>query len=139
MRPSLIVTVLAIALSTPAFAQNQPPQPGTVDFTTPIVSLDGITIKDEARKTADDPTCAKCEALTAGTTVARCLVNDDKVSPEQKPAMWFLAKRIMDSKAATLTPEEIRVIKLCVGKMGAIAAGQIIPLVDPTFKPEAVK
>lgn len=118
----------------------------TVDMTQVLLDDIGRPAADvSARegKEEDDPRCAKCPRLTLGRAVAQALFAafpEDRDQAEQKWARAALAQRIKADPKATLTAEEVAVIKRQLGRaFGGVLLMQAYPLLDPNAKPPEVK
>jgi hypothetical protein len=119
-------TLWGVAL---AHAGEQTPAKAThgIDFTRPLLTLDGKPI------TNPDKT-----PVTVGGVAASCLVQE-KESPGEGPALWALAVRIANAKDATLDAAEVHAIETCLADKPALVSGQIIPLIDPNYKPAPLR
>lgn len=131
--------VAAMFLVSVVARADGPPAPRPIDMTVFIVDENGKALKDPMDVDVADPNCLKCRNLTLGHAIARALFatlpGDEKTDPLQKWARSELAKRIMDSKEAVLTSNEITAIKRQIGSVyGGLVLGQIYPVIDPNVK-----
>lgn len=135
-----VIASMLLGLST-AYAEDTPTL-DTFDFTKPLLNV--VTKRpdiDPSLGSKDDQTCAKC-TITFGIILARCLVTDSTVRPELRPAMWMLANRILDAKAAKLSQAEIELMKHCAETttlMTPGAVGQVFLFFDPQYTPPEIK
>lgn len=129
-----VATIAIVMIPTLALAEG----PLTIDaakLNAPIVDLRGNTVLDPG-PTSDDPKCERCLPLTVGSVAGSCLAR----SQGKGPAFWALAQRLVaTSGQVTLTIDEIHAIKECVDKLAPMLAGQVDPVIDPSYKVTEVK
>ena len=132
---------LSLLLVTPAFAA------APLDMTAVLIDDTNKPIPDTTFITNEDPACTKCPPLTLGTAAYHALFamtqeeqRSGSVTAEQKWQRAVLAVRIKDDKAATLTAEEIALIKSRIGTTyGGMVVLRAYALLDPTAQPPAIK
>jgi hypothetical protein len=136
-----------LAIASPAFGQPSPvplAAPGAIDMTVVLTDESGKPLPDAVGQDfKDDPSCARCPTLTLGHAVAHALfaqLPGETVSGDQKWARGVLADKVRDAKAATLTAEEVVVIKRLIG---GLYSGSVVvkayPLLDPNAQPPKVQ
>lgn len=152
-----LIALICLA-ATSAFAQNKRAE----EKVATVINMTQIMLDDRGKPAPDlsakeplprgpdgkeivdpDPTCNKCPRLTLGNAVAQSLFatfRDETVDPQQKWARAVLAQRIRNEQKATLTAEEIAVVKRQIGKaFSGIILMQAYPLLDPNSKVPEVK
>lgn len=144
MRMSRLIVSAALAAALPLAALAQVMPARTIDMTTELHDEGGTPAKDVFNQGKDDPLCLHCPSLTLGHAISHALFatlpEERDLSAEQKWARGALAMRIKDDKAATLTADEVAVIKRLLGKLyGPIVVMQTYPILDPNAKAPEVK
>jgi hypothetical protein len=135
----LIVNIVSAALADTA--------PNVIDMTAVLTSDDGQPIPDISDMTPEDPGCKKCRPLTLGLAAYHGLLavtateqHDGLPTPEDKWGRGALAVRVKTDPHATLSVEEIALIK---ARIGIIYGGMVIlkayPLLDPAAVPPKIK
>lgn len=150
------IAIAALLLATPAFAQIAPapapvpgPTPYTFDAKTVLLGENKQPLPDpqacKAPATKDTPP-ADCAWLTAGEAIRHILFfggykDQSTVTAETMWARWALGNRIESNDHATLSGPEITVIETLMPQYypSPIIAGQLMPLIDPSAKPGAIK
>jgi hypothetical protein len=98
-------------------------QSRTINFTQEIKSLDGTVMMQCVPQA---PTCEKPVAVTLGDLAVNALQTpmqeDQKLSGEDKFRMYLLAVKIYKAKSASLTAEEIKLVKDRIGKQYSVVA-----------------
>ena len=138
MKRFLLLVYLFSSISAHAADPARP-----IDMTQVLVDADGKPIVDPFQMTKDDPECLKCGHLTLGRAIEHALfaaLPDDKTPAEQKWARGVLAEKIKEDPHATLTAEELVVVKRVVGEVySARLLVAMYPLLDPAAVPPSVK
>lgn len=107
-----------LVLATPAAA---------IDFTKPVLGLDGKPISDCP---AEKPACGEILTLSKAATIALTL--QPNVAAGEKFRRFRLAEKIFEAKDASLKAEEISLIKeAAAATMTPIVVGRIYEAVDP--------
>lgn len=119
--------LLILALTLTAAAQSHP-----INFTQEITSLDGKPIMAPA-----SPTDPKTQPVTLGDVCVNALEtmmqDDAKLTGKDKFDMDLLARKIYKQKSASLSPEEIKLIKDRIGKIySATIVGPAWRMLDET-------
>lgn len=127
MKP-IAAILLFCAISLPAQS------PRSINFTQEIHGIDGTAIPMPISKPTDKP-----QNMTLGDVAVNALESmtqdDQKLTGEDKFKMDLLARKIYKAKAATLTPEEIKLIKDRIGKFYSVAVvGPAWRMLDPEQK-----
>jgi hypothetical protein len=103
-----------------------------------MIDAFGKTIPDGSQAKTDDPKCEKCAPLTLGTVVATALLSDRKdetgMSALDKAKRGALAMRMLDNKAAVLTPAQVVEIEKLLTVWPTIIITRALPMIDPTVK-----
>jgi hypothetical protein len=120
--------------------------PHTIDMTKPL--MDGVKPIPDFSFATKGPTgevdCSHCPALTLGHAIRTALFaplpDQERIDGAQKWARGTLADRIADNADATLSSEEITLIKRLVGEAyGVQVVRMVYPLIDPSAKPPAIQ
>lgn len=116
-----LVLALGLLLSTPALA---------IDFSKPIIGLDGKAVVDEKTK----------QPITLGVVSTQALVSsypDEKIDGVEKLKRGQLALKILDSKGdVTLTAEEVALLKNVIAKgFGPLVVSRAWPMLDGGVTP----
>jgi hypothetical protein len=122
-------------------------EPNVIDMTTVVTSDDGQPIPDISDMTPEDPGCKKCRPLTLGLAAYHALAavtaneqRDGLPTTEEKWQRAALAVRVKTDQHATLSVEEIALIKARIGIIyGGIVILRAFPLLDPTAVPPKIK
>jgi hypothetical protein len=106
-------------------------QSHTIDFTQPLLGIDGIALKNQPAGNGKEPTVmtlgdAAMSALEMTLDSDRAMTGAEKFKNDE------LAHKIYKNKAASLTVEEISLIKDRIGKgYSAAVVGPAWRLLDP--------
>jgi hypothetical protein len=149
MRKLLFVATLLAPIAVNA-QTAPPPKPHTINMTTILKDENGRPLIDQFEAVTDttknppSSDCSKCGPLTIGHAIYHSLLaslpQEQSVTAEQRWARGMLAERVKDSTDATLTANEVTVIKKVVGELyGTNVLLQIYPLLDPNAKPPEVQ
>jgi len=142
-------TTLALAIALlfractgiPAYAQTVPPH--TIDMNFTLLEEDGKPVQDcdQAPAPPAPPAPPNCVPLTLGRAASHALLfgrypGEEGLSGDVKWARGTLAERIRTDGKATLTAEEIGVVKRLIGKYySPVIIAQAYPMLDPNAKP----
>lgn len=108
--------ILLLTTAFVMFAQGSKP----IDFTKPLIGLDGKPLPNQDSKIATGMTLSDA-AITA---LEGALDEDKNASGEAKFKLDEIARRIYNNKSATLTVEQIDLIKTRIGKVwGTLVVG----------------
>lgn len=104
----------------------------TVDFTAPLVGIDGKTLQQ-------NPSDPKSPVVTLGDIAVNALetqtMDDQKMTGLDKFKLDQLAHKIYKSKAAEISPDEMTSIKDRIGKIyPQVYVGAAWRLLDPSLK-----
>lgn len=129
MRFAITMVTAAVCLALPTWAAEAPKKNASagIDFTRPLLGVDGKPILDQEKN-----------PLTMGNVAANCLVQE-KAANGQGPALWALAMKIATASNVALDATEIHAIEGCLADRAPLLSGQIDPAIDPNFKAEPLK
>ena len=130
MRTLLILTILSVGM---AFAEDKPTA-RHIDFTRPLIGVDGKTISSngDTKVTAEKAPAAMTLGDVVLIALESTLEEDRQATGAEKFKLDELARRVYHNKDAVLPVEDIATIKTRVGKaFGPLVVGAAWRLLDP--------
>lgn len=104
------------------------------DFTAPILDFDNAPA---SACPPSEPACGKVLTLSdvAVASLMGAFPDERDLSGDEKIKRFALAMRVRNAKDATLTAEEISLLKKLIGKAyGPLVVGRAYPMIDPGEK-----
>lgn len=130
-----VLIVAASLLPTCTFAAA----PHAIDFTAPILTTDGNPYTTCAAVSDDGKKCLKADRVTLGLLASSALGLPDKsLSLDEQVKRGLLAIKVKNAKAATLTSEEISLIKKQIATigLGTVEVVRAVQMLDPAAIPK---
>lgn len=130
-RAAIHGAILAAALAT-VLTSAPPASAAEIDFTTPLVQLDGKPFLGPDGKPVETTLASVAETALLGS-----YVDEQNLTGEEKVKRFSLANKIHGNRAASLTTEEVALIKRLIAKSyNPLVVGLSWTILDPASVPK---